>query len=486
MQTRKIHWLDPSLIIDSKLPPDFTYTQVTDISSEATPGTVFFAVRGKVTDGHRFLAEVIQQGAAAVVVETEEAYRKFPRAIWVKSTRKAYALAACEQFDHPSRKLSLVGITGTNGKTTTTSLLEQIGSLLGKKIGLIGTIGNKIAGAAETSSLTTPSAFELQKLLQRMVQAGVTHAFMEVSSIAIDQFRTAGSSFEGAVFTNLTQDHLDYHGDMETYIRAKQSFFQDPGLKWRLSNIDDSTGKLFHENFGGLSFSRASPKADYFVNSLMISSVGSHFTLKTPRQEYSLRSSLTGNFNLYNAGLALASADLLGWDMDSVTSVFSQCPGARGRLERVVLEGCPFSVFVDYAHSEDALRNVLECLREVKNSKKAGRVITVFGCGGDRDKSKRIPMGKTVSQMSEITIATSDNPRTEDPSAILSDIEQGIDRSSTVFHRIQDRKEAIHFALDLAQEEDIVLIAGKGHETYQILGKEKIPFDDRQIVQDFF
>jgi len=459
-------------------------------ASEVEPGTLFFALVGSQADGHDFAGDALQKGAAAVVVEKESIFASLPSAILVRSTREAFGLAASRWYGEPSRHFRLVGVTGTNGKTTCTFLLRSIWEHLGLTSAVFGTVENRIGNLAEPATLTTPDPSHLQALFARSREANVEFAAIEVTSIALHQSRVAGSHFEVGLFTNLTQDHLDYHGDMENYYRAKLRFFQEYGLKAAVINRDDPWGqRLLGESAAerNTSFSLEHRDADF---SLLEASYDKGLTLarvKTPVGDFLLSTTLIGRHNLYNCLGVLGVTHALGLDMKAVVEALAVAPGAPGRLEKVILGVGKPHVFVDYAHSDDALRNVLRSLSALKGSGPGvGRIITVFGAGGDRDRGKRPKMASVVSAGSDITVATSDNPRTEDPERIIDDIEGGIDRSLTQYHREVDRRRAIGLALSLAKADDLVLIAGKGHETYQILGKEKVPFDDREVIRSYY
>ena len=480
--------IPPSELLAAKADVGQSIAGVTDSSRDASSGQLFFAVRGARSDGHGYVAQALAQGAAAVVVEDRDCFEAHPRAILVGSTRLALSRAASRWEDEPTRSFRLVGITGTNGKTTSTFLLKHIWSALGLTSGIVGTVEYDIAGERERSTLTTPGPLGLQKLFSRMRTAKVSHAAMEVSSIALDQARVGGSAFEVALFTNLTLDHLDYHLDFESYFAAKRKLFHDYPLRRAVVNIDDPWGRKLFEGLEPekrISFSLENRSADFYASELSFAKAGSSARIETPSGEVSLVTPLIGKHNLYNCLGALAVEGALGHDLARAGAALANALGAPGRLERVMTGSNYPHVFVDYAHTDDALRNVLTALTALKRQG-PGKVITVFGCGGDRDRSKRPKMGEIASSLSDITIATSDNPRTESPDRIIDEIENGIDRTRTTYHRAVDRRAAIHEALRLAQPDDIVLVAGKGHETYQIIGREEFPFDDREVIRDYY
>jgi UDP-N-acetylmuramoyl-L-alanyl-D-glutamate--2,6-diaminopimelate ligase len=479
--------LFPRDLLDSKINPDLVVQDLAESASEVVPGAVFFAVRGTRVDGHQFISEVLARRPSAIVVDRPEAFANHPSTILVKSSREALAWASSRWFEDPTAKLALVGITGTNGKTTTTYLLKQVWDQLGIRSGVVGTVETMIGEKAEPATHTTPGPRTLQAVFRRMVEAGVTHAALEVTSIALDQNRVTGCEFDVGLFTNLTHDHLDYHGDFESYYRAKLRFFTEFSLQTGIFNIDDPWGRRFLQETSTqekLTFSVDDPSAVFYARDIHYSKDGTRAVLETPWGAVPLETPLIGRHNLANCLGVVACAHAIGLNLPKVAEALARATGAPGRLERVTAPGRP-RVFVDYAHSPDALSNVLTSLRELPREGR-GRIITVFGCGGDRDRTKRPEMAQIVSKRSEVTVATSDNPRTEDPEVILDEMEPGIDHETTDYHREVDRRAAIYLALRLAGPEDIVLVAGKGHETYQTIGVTQFPFDDRQVVREFF
>lgn len=465
-------------------------TQVLEIiqdSRVAKPGALFIAVKGAQNDGNQFVAEVLKKGAIAIVDKSYQGQERYSL-IRVNSTRELVGKIASRFWDYPTEKLSLVGVTGTNGKTTTTFLLDQIWSQMGFITGLIGTVSNKIGQEVVVSNLTTPGPIELQALFHRMVQRKVEFCSMEVSSIALDQSRTQGSKFQVGVFTNFTQDHLDYHLDMDKYFQAKLKLFTDYSLPCVVVNLDDDKANKIlaaSPNSKKLSFSLKRKEASFYVLQASFKKTGTIAKIQTPQGPFEIVSPLIGPYNLMNILGTLGTIHALNQDLALAVKSLETATGAPGRLERAVVGDCYPNIFVDYAHSEDALENVLQALDKLRGDS-GGKIITVFGCGGDRDKSKRPKMARAASSYSDITIVTSDNPRTEDAESILNDIEPGIDREKTIYHREVNRREGIYLALKLAQPADIVLIAGKGHENYQIIGTQKQDFDDRQVVKDYY
>ncbi|HEX8720414.1 MAG TPA: UDP-N-acetylmuramoyl-L-alanyl-D-glutamate--2,6-diaminopimelate ligase [Pyrinomonadaceae bacterium] len=464
-------------------------TRVSDVthdSRQAAPGRVFVAIRGEKSDGNRFVGEVDERGAAGVVSESERPAGFRGGWIRVRAARPALALAAAEVHGHPSRELKLVGVTGTNGKTTTAYLVAAVVEAAGVASALVSTVEYRVAGVSEPALHTTPEASDVQRLLRRAVAARCRVAVMEASSQALDLHRCDALRFEAAAFTNLTRDHLDYHGTMEAYFDAKRKLFDGSlGEPPRASvvNADDEYGARLCAELtrAGRNVLRYSLKggAEVTARGVEFSMGGTRLTLVTPEGEREVRTPLVGRPHVYNVLTAAGVAHALGLGLDATAAALESCGGAPGRFERVAHAG-DFAVVVDYAHTDDALRNVLRTARDVGH----GRVITVFGCGGDRDRTKRAPMGEAAAALSDVVIATSDNPRTEDPEAILRDIEEGLRAAGRPYLKIPDRREAIHRAVREARTGDIVVIAGKGHEDYQIVGTQKRHFDDREVARE--
>jgi len=459
---------------------------VTHDSRQVRPGWVFVAVRGEKFDGNRFVYDVAEKGAAAVVSEGERP-ADF-RGAWIRvgDARRALALAAAEVHGHPSRGLKLVGITGTNGKTTTAYLVAAIVEGAGGRVALVSTVEYRVAGERLPAPHTTPEASDVQRLLRRAVGAGCGAAVMEASSQALDLRRCDALRFEVAAFTNLTRDHLDYHGTMENYFDAKRRLFDGSlGEPPRASvvNADDEYGARLASELkaGGHAVVTYAIDAEADVKARRVEAAmgGTKFVLSTPEGERAVESPLVGRPHVYNVLTAAACARSLGMGLEEIGRAVRDCAGAPGRFERVGHAG-DFAVVVDYAHTDDALLNVLRTARAVTR----GRVITVFGCGGDRDRTKRAPMGEVAARLSDVVVATSDNPRTEDPEAILADIEAGLRTAGKPYLKMVDRRAAIQKAVGEARPGDLVLIAGKGHEDYQIIGAEKQHFDDREVARE--
>ena len=461
---------------------------VTDVSHDSRrtgKDALFAAVSGALFDAHKFVPQVMAQGAAGVL--SERAAPPDFNGAWLQVTdiRRAMALAAAEAHGHPSRELQLTGITGTNGKTTTAYLIASIPEAAGELVAMTGTVEYRLGRERFKADRTTPEATDMQRLLRQAVEIGCRTAVMECSSQAMDFHRCDDLEYAVAVFTNLTRDHLDYHQTMENYWYAKQRLFDGRlGSRPRHSviNVDDPYGIELAEKLerDGLHVIRYAVKAgaDVTAHDAEFSLDGMKFQLLTSGTEREFRSPLVGAPHIYNTLAAVASGLALGYSLDVITAALENCAGAPGRFERVPHDG-DFSVVVDYAHSDDALLNVLRTAREVVK----GKIITVFGCGGDRDRSKRAPMGEAAGSLSDVVILTSDNPRTEDPEQILCDAEEGIRKTGKPYRKISDRTAAIHEAINEARTGDLVLIAGKGHEDYQIIGREVFHFDDKEVAR---
>jgi UDP-N-acetylmuramoyl-L-alanyl-D-glutamate--2,6-diaminopimelate ligase len=444
-------------------------------SRSAGTGAVYLAVRGSQVDGHRFVPEAVRRGASAVVVEV--ASQAGVPEIVVRDGRRAALVLGAAWFAHPTRRLTLAGVTGTNGKTTTTGLIRHLLNADGDS-GSIGTLGAFDGGgepvASTAGTLTTPGPIDLQATFAALVERGVTRVTMEASSHSLDQGRLDGLTFAAGVFTNLTRDHLDYHGTMESYLAAKLrlgSMLTDSGVE--VVNLDDLAWQVLPTRSRRVTFG-VHPAADVRAGEVILEATGSRFMLSGCFGTADVSLPLLGDFNVANALAAAACALGLGVPLPEVASRLSSSPQVPGRMER--LSETPCIVLRDYAHTPDALERALGTLRPLTT----GRLVVVFGCGGDRDKGKRPLMGRIAAELADMAVVTSDNPRTEDPGAIIDDIEQGMGGVSHL--RIPDRLTAIYTALEQARAGDTILLAGKGHETYQILGTEKVPFDEREIV----
>lgn len=441
-------------------------------------GSCFFAVRGTQSDGHTYIASAVASGAVAIVCESmpKERAKGVSYAV-VEDSNIAMAAMAAAYYDHPSRELSLVGVTGTNGKTTTATLLYDMFMALGHKAGLISTVVYRIGEECIASTHTTPDAIRLNCMMRQMVDCGCEYCFMEVSSHSLVQHRTYALRFAGGLFTNLTHDHLDYHGTYKEYIRAKKSFFDNLDKdSWAVVNIDDRNGEVMLQNCSAKGY-RLSLRsmADYRTKIVELHPDG--MLLVIDNQEVWVK--FTGRFNAYNLTAVYAAATLLGIDKIDVLTTLSRLSPVAGRFETIIAEDRTMAI-VDYAHTPDALENVLQTIEELRRDEQ--RVVVVCGCGGDRDKSKRPEMAAIALRYATTAIFTSDNPRTESAEAILDDMVAGVADKSN-YLRITDRREAIRTAAMLAHAGDIIVVAGKGHEDYQIIGTTKHHFDDREEVR---
>jgi UDP-N-acetylmuramoyl-L-alanyl-D-glutamate--2,6-diaminopimelate ligase len=455
-------------------------------SRAVAPGDLFVCLVGERFDGHAFIEDAFSQRAGAVMGSDDEALSLSPGpAVFSPDPRSDMALMSHKLWGHPSRNLKLVGVTGTNGKSTTTHLLESIFSASGISPGIIGTLGARVAGRQRKVSHTTPESCDIARLLADMVAEGVGAVAMEVSSHGIAQDRPKGCEFDVGVFCNLTQDHLDYHGDLESYYQTKRRLFAElpalSGKAFRAAvNSDDPFGqRLAGESLGEV-VTFGTDGADVRAESVSPGAGGIGFALKTPWGDIDVQSNLLGRYNVLNCLAAAAAAGLLGIELSAIACGIADLKRVPGRLEPVE-RGQPFHVLVDYAHTPSALQSALGAAREIA----LGRVIAVFGCGGDRDRGKRPIMGRICAENSDLCVITSDNPRSEEPQAIIDEIMTGIDGSlQSEVARIPDRAEAIDFAVAAAGPDDVVLIAGKGHEDYQIFRDETIHFDDREVAAD--
>lgn len=473
--------------------PDLVLTSLTDNSGRVEPSSIFVAVRGSERDGHAFISDAIEKGAKAVVVEQQIPPYKGVEIIKVPDTKEALGRLAHAWYGNPTARMLVFGVSGTNGKTTTTYLLESICRAAGLSPGVVGTIEYRFAGHVEPAANTTPSALVLADLFARMRRHGVAAVAMEVSSHAAHQKRIAGVEFDVGILTNITQDHLDYHGTMEAYAAAKRSFYFDFLLRsrtkamtpWAVFNIDDAWGRKFSEEFPASQLTYGlSEDAVFHPEDLQMDARGISFRVQTPSgKSLKITSPLLGQFNVQNILGAVAAAYAAGIDAEAIAQGIREMQGVPGRFERVDV-GQPFPVVVDYAHTPDALERVLANARLLTQH---GRLITVFGCGGERDPLKRPLMGEVAAKASDYVIVTNDNPRREDPEQIAKMIVEGIKRTALPpdsWRVILDRREAIAHALDIAKKGDCVLLAGKGAEPYLDIGGVKIPYDDRETARE--
>ena len=455
---------------------DVDVLDVTQDSRLVKDGSLFVCIKGAAFDGHSVADEMLNNGAVAVIVERDLG---LDNQVIVENSRAVFSQICANFFGNPADKLKLIGLTGTNGKTTTTFLIKQILENVGKKVGLIGTVQNMICDEIYPAKYTTPDPYELQKLFSMMVEAECEYCVMEVSSQALAQGRVNGLRFKLGAFTNLTQDHLDYHKTWENYFNSKRILFENCEIA--VTNADDKYGL---EIVKGLDFEKL---VTYAVDTNNASFVAKNVTFKPNGVEYELVGDtigrcycpIPGRFSVYNSLCAATCALALGIGFNDVLGAISKSNGVKGRIEVVPCDR-DFTIIIDYAHSPDGLENIISSLREIAK----GRVVTVFGCGGDRDKTKRPKMGRIAAELSDFCVVTSDNPRSENPSEIIKDILVGMQGIDTPYEVVELRYDAIEYAIRNAQKDDIILLAGKGHETYQILPTGTIHFDEREVVSE--
>lgn len=456
---------------------DTEITSITDNTKNVTEGSLFVCVKGGSFDGHTAAAEMLEKGAAAVVCEHDLGLGE--KQILTKNSRELYGKLCAAWFGHPEKKLTMIGVTGTNGKTTITNIIKHILMSAGYKTGLIGTIQNEIGNEVLHTENTTPMAYDFMALLAKMVESGCKYAVMEVSSFALVQHRIGPSFFKTAVFTNLTQDHLDYHKDMEDYYQAKKMLFDICGTA--VVNIDDDYGKRLYSEIScnKLSFS-VKGAADFAAENISVKSTGNKFSLRTGNGAYDIVSPIPGMFNVSNLTAVIAACLMENIPVEQIISAVAAFNGVKGRCE-VIPTGRDFTVICDYAHTPDAVENILRSVREYTE----GRLICLFGCGGNRDAAKRPKMAAAAAKYADRLIVTSDNPRNEDPQAIIDDILKGLENTKTQYDVVIDRRDAIYYGLKISEKGDIIVLAGKGHEDYQILaGMKHIHFDEREVVAE--
>jgi UDP-N-acetylmuramoyl-L-alanyl-D-glutamate--2,6-diaminopimelate ligase len=458
--------------------------QVSCDSRKVEKGALFFALHGAQADGNAFIQDAVKRGAAAVASE-EPALKEFPRGVvWiqVREARKALARTAANFFDHPADALQLVAVTGTNGKTTTTSLVDAIIKASGARTGLFGTIAYHTPRGDYPAPNTTPESVDLQGFFAEIRDAGGEYAVLEASSHSLAMDRLWGCHFQAAVFTNLTREHLDYHKTFEDYFAAKRRLFAGTGAgapEVAVLNTDDSYGK----QLAGLAKSTVKygleSQTDITASKFQLSFEGLRFTAHTPKGKLQVKSRLVGRINVYNLLAAIGAAQALGFSNEIIQKGLENLESVSGRFQRIDM-GQPFLVIVDYAHTDDALENLIRTARELNTE---GRLITLFGCGGLKDRTKRPVMGEVSGRLSDLTILSSDNPRTEEPLKIISDVVVGLQKTAGKYLIETDREKAIGMAIDEARAGDIVLLAGKGHEDYQILADRTLKFDDREVAR---
>lgn len=465
-----------SFLIDD-IPIEFQDLEITGVtcdSRKVEAGFAFVCIKGTVQDGHMYADEAAKKGAAVIIAQRDTGLKN---QIIVDNTRKVYASMCARWFGEPAKDLKLVGVTGTNGKTSVSYMLKSILEENGFKTGLIGTIQNMIGDEVLSATNTTPDAYELHSLLRSMRDSGCKYVVMEVSSHALDQDRVYGLEFESAVFTNLSQDHLDYHETMENYLQSKRKLFKM--CKTAVINYDDPYSAQLCEGLTCdiVTYSLKNDNATYTAKNITYRPNGVDFEMVGFGVISRVRLKTVGEFSVYNAMCAGVCAISLGFPLVSVANALSNMPGIKGRAE-VVPTGRNFSIIIDYAHTPDGLENILKTFADVPKN----RLVVLFGCGGDRDKKKRPLMGAIAARLADFVIVTSDNPRTEEPMAIIEDILEGMKNCKTPYVVIENRIEAIEYTIENAQENDIIVLAGKGHETYQILKSGTIHLDEREIV----
>ena len=446
-------------------------------SRQVQPGNLFIAISGFAVDGHRFIPMALEKGAA--VIFCEQIPVQDCSYVQLSNTRKALALAGANWFGHPAEQMTMIGVTGTNGKTTSTYLLKHIlEQTQGAKVGLVGTIQNMIGDEVLYTERTTPESFELQALFRQMLDAGCTHVIMEVSSHALVLDRVGGVRFRTGIFTNLTQDHLDFHHTMEEYRKAKSMLFSV--CDYGVINVDDDyAAKIVEEaKCPVLTYSAGKTQADLMASAAELHADCVRFLASYQGKEEKMELGIPGAFSVYNALGVIGAALTLGVSLEQIADTLATAKGVKGRAEVVPTPGKDYTVLIDYSHTPDSLENILNTTREFCK----GRLIAVFGCGGDRDPIKRPIMGRIAAQLADLVVVTSDNPRTEDPMKILDQILVGVQELDTPYMVIENRRQAIRWAMDNADAGDVIVLAGKGHETYQEIGHEKFHLDEREEV----
>lgn len=455
---------------------DIEITGITDDSRKVEPGYAFVCIDGAAVDGHKFANEAVQKGAAVIICQRDLGLQN---QLILEDTRSCYAEMCAAWFNHPSNQLRVLGVTGTNGKTSVCFMLKAILEAAGHKVGLIGTIQNMIGDEVLPAKNTTPGPYQLNELFSQMLNKGCDYVVMEVSSHALDQKRVHGIRFTAGLFTNLTQDHLDYHKTMENYLLAKKRLFFMSDMA--IMNFDDPWYSKMAEGVSCpiYTYSTISDDASYSAKNIMYSPTGVEFEFVGYSIIGRMHLHTAGRFTVYNAMCAAACAVNLGIPIQTVSRALDQMQGIKGRAE-IVPTNRDFTVIIDYAHTPDALENILMAFREYEKN----RLVVLFGCGGDRDRTKRPLMAKVSAALADYLIITSDNPRTEDPQQIIDDITAGLAGTKVKYTVIPDRGEAIHYAIKTARKGDIIILAGKGHENYQIMRDRTIHFDEREVIKE--
>ena len=457
---------------------DVEVERVTDNNKDNLENALYVCIDGNRVDGHSLAKSAIKTGAVAVLTSYDLG---IVNQIIVKNTRQAYAKISANFYGNPAEKLKLIGVTGTNGKTSTAFFIKGILQNLGKKCGIIGTVKNCVGNSESEATLTTPEPMKLHKLFSQMVDNGCEYCVMEVSSQGLHQERVCGLRFQGAVLTNITPEHLDYHGNMQNYTDAKLKLFQMS--EFACINMDDDNIKSIKNKISCpiSTVSAIYNEADYTAKNIVCTENGVKYEFVGMDCIGRIEIKIPGRFTIYNSLCAVGILLKMGFSIDDISDACKKLDYIKGRAE-IVKTPRNFTIMIDYAHTPDGLESILQSVREFTK----GRVITVFGCGGDRDKSKRAEMGRIAGDLSDLAVVTSDNPRTENPILIINDILYGMEKAKSRIAVIENRQQAIEFALGKARKGDLVLLAGKGHEVYQIIGNEKKPFDERQIVKDYF
>lgn len=450
---------------------------LTDDTRKVKEGFLFVCVKGGNFDGHSAAADMLEKGAVAVIAERDLDLGN--KQIIVQNSREFYGQLCAAWFGHPEKKMRFIGVTGTNGKTTITNVIKKLLTETGHKVGLIGTIQNEIGDSVIHTDNTTPMVYDLMRLYARMAEEGCDYVVMEVSSFGLVQYRIGPTYFETAIFTNLTQDHLDYHGNMENYYQAKRMLFDRCG--YAVVNIDDEYGKrLYSEITCEKSSYSCCGRGDFYADAIKLRADGTSFWLCCGEKSYQLNLLMTGTFNVANVTAAVAACLRAGLPMEEMIAVLEKYTGVRGRCE-IIPTGRDFTVICDYAHTPDAVENILSSVKEYTT----GRLMCLFGCGGNRDRTKRPKMAAAAAKYADLLIVTSDNPRDEDPEEIIAEILTGLEGTNVPYEVVVDRKAAILKGMQLAKKGDVLVLAGKGHEDYQILaGGKHIHMDEREIVKE--
>lgn len=461
---------------------DIDVTGISYDSRNINRGDVFVAIEGYKVDGHDYINDALKKEAKAIIVQRDVLFDTEATLIKVKDTRQALAKMSSEFFNSPSSKFDLIGVTGTNGKTSTTYIAESIFRAGNRKTGIIGTIGSQINGEHIETKNTTPESLELQQVFDQMLKSGIDSCIMEVSSHSLELSRVAYCNFDVGVFTNITKDHLDYHKTIENYFNAKKKLFYMTS-KYNIINIDDEYGKKLIEELSKLNTPLLAygieKKADIYATDIIFMATGVNFRLHTPKGSISVNMNIPGAFTVYNALAAVSCAYVYDIALEDIKKGLEQIKGVKGRFE-VIPTNRDFTVIIDFAHTADALEKVLCVIDQFAE----GRKIAVFGAGGDRDITRRAPMGEVAGRHCDLCIVTSDNPRTEEPQKIIDDIVEGVKKVNGNYITIVNRKEAIEYAIKNSRPKDIILLAGKGHETYTIIGEKVLPFDESKIVKE--